>query len=65
MESYFYQCAAYAVAHDYLFNTDITQAVILICNSDDISAREIIVAGEDFKQYKMKWLDMVYKFCTE
>lgn len=65
MESYFYQCAAYAVAHDYLFNTDITQAVILICNSDDISAREIIVSGDEFKQYKLKWLDMVYQFCSE
>jgi genome maintenance exonuclease 1 len=62
MESYFLQCAAYALSHDYLFGTNIDQAVILICNSDDISAREIIVSGNEFLGYKHKWMDMFTEF---
>lgn len=63
MESYFLQCAAYALAHDFLFNTKITQAAILICNSDDITAREIIIKDELFEQYKNKWIDMFVNYC--
>lgn len=62
MYSYKLQCAAYAVAHDYLFNTNIEQAVILICNSDDISAREIITNGQEFQNFKNEWINIMDSF---
>lgn len=62
MEDYFIQAAAYAVAHDFLFDTDIKQCVIFIANSSDITAKEVIRGGEEFKKYKDMWLDMLDKF---
>lgn len=62
MDNYKLQCAAYAVAHDFLFDTNIEQAVILICNSDDITAREIIIDGADFIDAKNRWIDMIESF---
>lgn len=62
LENYKLQCAAYAVAHDYLFNTNIEQSVILICNSDVVATKEIIIGGKEFTSYKERWINMVEEF---
>ena len=62
MEDYFTQAAAYAVAHDFLFDTNIEQCVILIANSDNIQAKKIIKSGEDFVYYKERWLNLLDEY---
>lgn len=62
LEDYYIQSAAYAVAHDALFGTDIQQCVILIANSSDQSARKFIKSGSDFVHYKNAWLDRLDSF---
>lgn len=59
MENYKTQCAAYALAHDALLGTNITQGVILIATSSTLDVREIIIEGEEFNEYKNRWLAMV------
>ena len=62
VEDYFTQAAAYAVAHDFLFDTNIEQCVILIANSDNIQAKKVIKSGEDFVYYKEKWLNLLDEY---
>lgn len=64
MHNYKLQCAAYALAHDYLFGTNIEQGVILICNSDDITAREFIIEGDEWKAVREEWMDIVASFLS-
>ena len=52
------QLAAYAMAHDYMHKTTITKGVIMMCSQDNYY-QEFIVAGEEFKKYKHKWLGKV------
>ena len=59
MEDYFVQASAYAVAHDYLFDTEINQCVIMVANSDNVSVKVVIRSGDEFKKYKEMWLDIL------
>ena len=52
------QLAAYAMAHDYMHKTTITKGVIMMCSKDNYY-QEFIVEGEEFKNYKHKWLGKV------
>ena len=52
------QLAAYAMAHDYMHKTNITKGVIMMCSKDNYY-QEFIVEGEEFKNYKHKWLGKV------
>jgi CRISPR/Cas system-associated exonuclease Cas4 (RecB family) len=52
------QLAAYAMAHDYMHKTTITKGVIMMCSKDNYY-QEFIVKGEEFKNYKHKWLGKV------
>ena len=52
------QLAAYAMAHDYMHKTTITKGVIMMCSKDNYY-QEFIVDGEEFKNYKHKWLGKV------
>lgn len=62
MHNYKLQCAAYAIAHDFLFDTNIEQGVILICNSSDITTREIIIKGQEWDDVKKEWINLVDVF---
>ncbi|ASV44021.1 exonuclease [Salicola phage SCTP-2] len=62
MENYFLQSAAYAVAHNYLYNTDIDQFVILFGNSTDFTVSERIVTGDEFNYWKNRWLNILKDF---
>ena len=64
MYNYKLQCAAYALAHNYMYGTNIEQGVILICNSEDISTREIIVTGDEWRDVCEEWMDIVAKFLS-
>jgi len=47
--------AAYALAHDQVYGTDMEQGVILMCTPDCFFQR-FIINGSEFKDYKGKFL---------
>jgi len=55
IEDYYLQGAAYATAHDCIYNTNIEQTVILLCTPDNFFQR-FIINGQRFKHYKSEWL---------
>jgi len=58
IEDYKLQLAAYATAHDCIYNTKIEQGVILMCTPDNFFQR-FIINGNQFREYKWKWLERV------
>jgi genome maintenance exonuclease 1 len=58
IEDYKLQLAAYATAHDCIYETKIEQGVILMCTPDNFFQR-FIINGAQFREYKWKWLDKV------
>ena len=55
IEDYKLQMAAYALAHDQVYGTDMEQGVILMCTPDCFFQR-FIINGSEFKDYKGKFL---------
>ena len=67
IEDYFMQLGAYAMAHNFVYGTNITQGVNLICTKDNLF-QEFIVQGREFVDYQHKWLarvDQYYKMRQE
>ena len=63
IEDYFMQGAAYAMAHNQVYGTEISQCVILMCTPDNYF-QKFQIKGKEFKQYKHKFLkkvDLYYK----
>jgi genome maintenance exonuclease 1 len=58
IEDYKLQLAAYATAHDCIYDTKIEQGVILMCTPDNFFQR-FIINGNQFREYKWKWLDKI------
>jgi len=58
---YFLQVGAYAMAHDHLYNTRISQAVIMIC-TPDLYYQEFKVEGLDLRQQKYKFMDRLKRY---
>jgi hypothetical protein len=61
IEDYFLQGAAYASAHNHLFETEIDQIVILMC-SQNCEPQRWIATGNEFKHWQNKWYDRVEQF---
>jgi hypothetical protein len=61
IEDYFIQLAAYAMGHNYVYNTKIQSGTILMCTKDNIFQR-FDVSGEEFRQYTYKWLGRVDQY---
>ena len=61
IEDYFIQLAAYAMAHDFTYNTAIRAGVILMCSKDGYFQR-FEVSDDEFRQYKYKWLARVGQY---
>ena len=55
IEDYYLQLSAYAMAHDHVYDTKITQGVVLMCTPDGVFQR-FTVDGQRFVDYKTKWL---------
>ena len=55
IEDYYLQIAAYAMAHDYVHESNIEQGVIMVC-TPDLYYQEFIVSGAELRQYKHKFL---------
>jgi len=61
IQDYKLQLAAYATAHDCIYNTNIEQGVILMC-TPDLYFQRFIINGSQFREYKWMWLERVDKY---
>jgi ATP-dependent exoDNAse (exonuclease V) beta subunit len=62
IEDYYLQIAAYAMAHDYVYNSQIKQGVIMVC-TPDLYYQEFKVEGPELRRWKhafLKRLDMYH-----
>jgi len=55
IEDYFLQVAAYAMAHDHLFKSEIQQAIIMVC-TPDLYYQEFKIQGTELRDWKHKFL---------
>jgi genome maintenance exonuclease 1 len=58
------QVSAYALAHDKVHGSNITQAVILLCTKDNMFQR-FLIDGERLKDCQNKFLEKVEKFYAQ
>ena len=58
IEDYLIQLAAYAMAHNQVYGTEITQGVILMCTPDNYF-QKFQVKGQEFISYQHKFLEKV------
>ena len=58
---YCLQLAAYAVAHNYVYKTNIKKGVIMMCSKDNYY-QEFVIEGEEFKKYMYQWLGKISKY---
>ena len=61
IEDYFLQLAAYAMAHDQVYNTCVDQGVILMCSKDGFF-QKFTSTGKEFTKYKHKFLRKIDEF---
>ena len=67
IENYRMQLAAYALAHNYQFGTDINRGVIFICvrkDPNNPTYQEFVVEGDDFKEACNMWIERVEQYYT-
>ena len=67
IEDYFIQLAAYAMAHNHVYDTHIQQGVILMCSKDGFF-QKFVVSDKEFKDYKyafLKKVDYYHENCTK
>ena len=64
IDDYYLQCAAYALAHNTVYGTNITQAVILLCTKDNMFQR-FLIDGDRLKDYQNKFLEKVEQFYAQ
>ena len=61
IEDYFLQIGAYALAHNTVYNSNITQGVILMCTVDRLF-QDFKIEGNELLDYQNKFLERVEKF---
>ena len=61
IEDYFMQLGAYAMAHNQVYKTEITQGVILMCTPDNYF-QKFQVKGKEFIEYQHKFLERVDQY---
>ena len=61
IEDYCLQLAAYGMAHDFVYKTTITKAVIMMCSKDNFY-QEFVISGEEYRKYKHEWLRRVDEY---
>lgn len=60
IEDYFMQLAAYALAHNEMYGTDIHRGVVMIATRD-AKYQEFIIEGDEFTHYETMWAN---KLCS-
>ena len=63
IEDYFTQMAAYAMAHNHVYDTKIQSGVILMCTPGNYF-QKFVVKDKEFQQYMWKWVSRVDQYVT-
>ena len=61
IEDYFLQLAAYAMAHNHVYGTNIQSGVVLMCTKDNYF-QKFEARDKEFQEYTWKWLERVDKY---
>ena len=61
IEDYCLQLAAYAMAHNFIYKTEITKGVVMMCSKDNYY-QEFIIEGNELKDYKHNFLRRVDEY---
>ena len=64
IDDYFMQLGAYAMAHNHVYNTEITQGVILMCTPDNYF-QKFQIKGKEFIKYQHKFLERLDKYYSD
>ena len=64
IDDYFMQLGAYAMAHNCVYGTDITQGVILMCTPDKYF-QKFQIKGKEFIKYQHKFLERLDKYYND
>ena len=64
IEDYFMQLGAYAMAHNCVYDTQITQGVILMCTPDNYF-QKFQIKGKEFIKYQHKFLARLDKYYND
>ena len=64
IEDYIMQLAAYAMAHNQVYGTEITQGVILMCTPDNYF-QKFQIKGKEFVKYQHKFLERLDKYYND
>ena len=64
IDDYFMQLGAYAMAHNCVYGTEITQGVILMCTPDKYF-QKFQVKGKEFMKYQHKFLERLDKYYSD
>jgi len=61
IEDYYLQIAAYAMAHDYVYRSNIQQGIIMVC-TPDLYYQEFKFSGADLRTWKHKFLKRLSQY---
>lgn len=61
IDDYFLQLAAYSLAHNNVFKTNINVGVVLMCSANN-QYQEFVVEGKEFDNYCSKWFDRLEQY---
>ena len=61
IEDYCLQLAAYAMAHNFIYKTEITKGVVMMCSKDNYY-QEFVIEGKEFQKYKHQFLRRVDEY---
>ena len=64
IDDYFMQLGAYAMAHNHVYNTEITQGVILMCTPDKYF-QKFQIKCKEFIKYQHKFLERLDKYYSD
>ena len=64
IDDYFMQLGAYAMAHNCVYDTEITQGVILMCTPDKYF-QKFQIKGKEFIKYQHKFLERLDKYYND
>ena len=64
IDDYFMQLGAYAMAHNYVYGSEITQGVILMCTPDNYF-QKFQIKGKEFIKYQHRFLERLDKYYSD
>ena len=63
-EDYYLQLGAYSLAHNIVYNSRITQGIVLLCTVDNLF-QDFRIQGEKLEEYQNKFLEKVGQFYSQ